>query len=85
MGYQNHREVTGPKNYAKYLIEFEKYKDVPLPTVGDILRSKSEPLHKKITYRVDEVTEDSIILTTIHSGRQQSKTHHWVRKNTYKE
>lgn len=64
-----------------YLVEFEKYKNCPLPEVGVIWNHPREMTSKgKIQYRVLSYTDTHGEVETVHSGRVQSKTLHWIRK-----
>lgn len=66
----------------KYLEEFEKYKNCPLPMYNEIFLHPTQYRGDRIPiqFRVIEYKEDNGIVETVHSGRKVERTLHWIRK-----
>ena len=71
----------------KYQEEFDKYKDCPLPEIGEVFRHPSQYRGDMlpIEYRVIEYKNEKAVVETVHSKWKQEKTLHWVRKMYNKE
>ena len=74
----------------KYLEEFEKYKDCPIPEVDEVFNHPTQargPFSQlPIQYSVTEYIDGNYgTVMTLHSGRKVKRTIHWIRKMYNKE
>ena len=67
------------KSKQKYLIEYNKYKNVQL-SLKEVYVKKSRTTEKVVLVEIDEENEMARV-KNLRTGTLQTKTLHWCRKN----